>query len=381
MPQVDAKLPRWMWIAFAALAVGAVILGAHPRRAIDLRVYLTAAQRFLEGTDLYRAADGAMPFKYAPQSAWLFLPIAWLPGPLAAAIWNLLSVAGLAWAAKVTVRLTGAPPKALLWGLAVLLHPLYLEFHYGQVDLAILVVLVAAFVQSERGPRGEWWAGLLIALAILLKAPSVLVLAVPLLRLQWRVLAGCLAGGLCASLPLIARYGLGGTIDQTRGWLSLIQSSTAPWILGHNPQGLPTVLLAMLGANDPPSASAMTLAQLFGVLILGLVIAVAHVRAPERRFEVFTQAMAASVLASPLAWRANFVVLFPLVVMALVSRDKLRVAACLALLAVGLVLNPFLWGPETFQQLMRLRPFFVAGMGIVLVSIPHRARPNRTARI
>src|SRR5262245_16413565 len=70
-----SSAPEWAFRALpGVLAVLAVVLGQHPRRGLDFRVYLLAAERFLAGADLYAASDGIMPFKYAPLTAPLFLP-------------------------------------------------------------------------------------------------------------------------------------------------------------------------------------------------------------------------------------------------------------------------------------------------------------------
>src|SRR4051794_15111254 len=84
------------------LAVLAVVLGQHPRRALDFRVYLLAAERFLAGANLYPPSDGFMPFKYAPVTAPLFLPFTLLPARAAAALWNLGSVVALGALARLT---------------------------------------------------------------------------------------------------------------------------------------------------------------------------------------------------------------------------------------------------------------------------------------
>src|SRR5687768_4153440 len=88
------------------LAVLAVVLGQHPRRGLDFRVYLLAAERFLAGAELYPASDGFMPFKYAPLTAPLFLPFTLLPARAAAALWNLGSIAALAVLARYASRAT-----------------------------------------------------------------------------------------------------------------------------------------------------------------------------------------------------------------------------------------------------------------------------------
>ncbi|MBX5483860.1 MAG: DUF2029 domain-containing protein [Myxococcaceae bacterium] len=147
---------RARWIAALtalALVALAIALGANPRRGIDLRVYLTAASRFLDGSPLYRASDGAMPFKYAPPGAWLFIPLLALPARGATVLWNLLSVATLLASARWWSRRLGLGEKgAACVGLTVLAlaHPIFFELHYAQVDLAMLGLFTAATDGLER---------------------------------------------------------------------------------------------------------------------------------------------------------------------------------------------------------------------------------------
>ena len=75
----DRKAFRWV---LAGLGLFALIISLNPRRGIDLRVYLTAAERFWAHQPLYQEADGPMPFKYAPAAAWLFSPFTLLPARL-----------------------------------------------------------------------------------------------------------------------------------------------------------------------------------------------------------------------------------------------------------------------------------------------------------
>lgn len=108
-PVHKTAAPRW---AFWGLLLGLAALGQHPRRGVDFRVYLTAAERFLTGAELYPVSDGTMPFKYAPVATPLFLPFALLPARLAVARWNLLSVAALAAVARLTSRAAPGPTEA-----------------------------------------------------------------------------------------------------------------------------------------------------------------------------------------------------------------------------------------------------------------------------
>lgn len=347
------------WVAVLVLVAAAVALGAHPRRAIDLKVYLLAAERFLDAAPLYRHTDGAMPFKYAPATAWLFAPLTLLPSSAAAVLWNLLSVAALWGTARLwfaRLRTPTARARGMwLGGLVALVHPLLLELHYAQVDLAMLWLLTVTLCTSERRPAV---AGITLALACLLKPPALLV-ALPLLaRRHWRALLVAAAGGASMFLPVVARYGARGAIEAVQAWTSLTSATTAPWILGHNPQGLPTLLLSLFhGDGMEPAPAAMMAAQLVATALFVAALAAARPH-PDAADALVLLGVA---LLSPLAWRANFVLAFPALLLALASKGRSGLTVAMVFALVGAAVTPA-WGDERFRSLMSARPFTAAAL-------------------
>ena len=228
MAASDERRRRLAWIiALVILTAAALVLGAHPRRGIDLRVYLTAAQRFFEGTSLYRASDGAMPFKYAPPSAAFFLPLLVFPPRVATVLWNLISVAAFAWTLRQVLRtLPTAPAFTPVWVVLALAHPLYLELHYGQVDLAMLAVLW--FAISESNEQRPIRSGFAIALASLFKPPALIVLGLFLVRRQWKGLAAYAAALTVLWIPFVLRFGLSGTFSEVHAWSELVEPPLGP---------------------------------------------------------------------------------------------------------------------------------------------------------
>lgn len=348
-----------VWIAMLALFAAAVALGAHPRRAIDLKVYLLAAERFVDAAPLYRHTDGAMPFKYAPATAWLFAPLTLLPSSAAAVLWNLLSVTALWVTARLwfeRLRTPAAQARGMWLGAVVALsHPLWLELHYAQVDLAMLLLLTVTLCTSERRPA---LAGIALALACLLKPPALLVALPLLVRRRWRALVVAAAAGASMFLPVVARYGAHGAIEAVQSWMSLTSATTAPWILGHNPQGLPTLLLSWFyGDGMEPAPAAMMAAQLVAAALFVAALAVARPRADATDALV----LLGVALLSPLAWRANFVLAFPALLLALASKSRSGRAVVVIFALVGATVTPA-WGDERFRSLMSARPFTAAAV-------------------
>lgn len=354
------RLARHAWtLVLVLLCALAVAKGLSRRAGLDLRVYLAAAERFVEGSALYREADGHMPFKYAPPAAALFVPLALVPARAATVLWNLASVLALALAVRTLAR-RFAPgegsPAAHAWAPAAaclaLAQPLFLELHYAQVDLLMLLLLVLAADAAESGRAGR--AGALWALAVLLKPPAALFALYLLLRRHARALAWGAALGVLALAPVLLRYGPAGTRAELGAWEALVARTTTPWVLGHNPQGLPTLLLgALLPAGAEPTAAQVTAAQLAA---LGLFALALLVRRPERTALLGLCALGTAWL-SPLAWRANFVLALPLVWLALARGRWGGRAVALAVLAVSALVVEGPWGGERFRALMLARPF------------------------
>jgi hypothetical protein len=354
-----ASAPRWAFQALLlGLAVLAVVLGQHPRRGLDFRVYLVAAERFLAGAELYPATDGFMPFKYAPLTAPLFVPFTLVPARVAAALWNLGSVLALGALAQLTSRAAPASGEREPWPWAsvlttlALLPALHLEFFYAQVDGVMLLLLALAAVDAERGRT--WGPAFAFAVAVLLKPPAALLGLFFLARKRWRVLGASVGLGLVLALPSLARYGPEGLLAQSRAWLDTLARTTPPWALGHNPQGLPTLLLSLVLPTGPePSGTALAVAQ---VLALVLFVAVLVWSRPGP-VDLLACCCLGVTLLSPLAWRANFVMAWPL--LRSVAEHRTRGGLILVALAglAGVLTSDTVLGAEAARQALHWRPY------------------------
>lgn len=380
MSQPGAGEPRqrvaavvW-WILLAVLAVFGCIRALRGH-CIDFEVYHTATHRFLAGTPLYRAADGAMPFKYAPPVAWLMLPWTVLPAPIGAALWNITSVAVLARSARwLRQRATiWRSPGTLRWfavlSTLALGHSAALVVYYGQVDLVLLGLVLAAWLAPGRGP-GALLAGAALAAAVLLKPPAGIVGVGLLAAGRWRVVAAGLALYGASWGPVLVRYGVAGSGELLLAWRELLAGTTPPWALGHNPQGLPTLLLEWVARGEPPAQQSIVIAQ--GLAIALFLVAVVVAR-PRGVAALAAYTLGAALL-SPLAWRANYVLAWPAVFWALVwgaTKARWLGAAVVAVtFAVGLAFAEGFWAAAMFKQAMAgLRPFawsFIAVLAVLL---------------
>jgi hypothetical protein len=363
---------RQLWDRAFALAL--LALAAHGAtlavagRGFDFSIFVRAADRFLHGEALYPAGDGPWVFKYSPAAAWLFAPFTLLPLRLATALWNVGSVALLWLSARAVARSPGAalPAAAPLVATLALAPPLLLELRFGQVDLVLLALLVFAM---ELAPRRPWLAGLLAALAILIKLPALLVLVPFALKRNFRALAAVPIAALLLCLPLLIRYGPSGAASAFADWSQMLARTTPLWAPGHNPQGLPTGLLALLTpAGAVPSPAAMAAAQVGALIIFAMLLWLVRRHEPE----LAALLCAGAALLSPLCWRANLVLELPLFMLA--SRTRAGRAALAAFFAVGLFVNEAVLAAAPLQAAMMLRPFLLTSLAVIAAVVGQARR-------
>ncbi len=364
-------------------AVGLLFLGLglafalNPRRCIDFTVFRTAGARWLAGTSLYQAADGPMPFKYAPPAALLLAPWALLSRSVGAVLWNLGSVLFLLLALARLPRVDpGSRNTDGSWAALALAGPISTVLFYGQVDLWLLglLVLAAAAVQTRDG------GGVALGLAVLTKPPAVIAGLFFVARRRLRAIAA--AGGvvLLACALFAARVGPQAFAAELAAWRGLVERSTVAWVTGPNPQGLPTLILDVAGwLGTPPSPDALWLAQLSAALFFAALVLVVR----DDAGATFRMSTLAVAMSSPLAWRANFVLALP-AVRRLVADSRAGDGfsrAVLAAVVLTSLLTSGLLDRTATERLLAFRPWGVLGLLLVVVEFsPPRARgPVRTA--
>ncbi len=295
-------------LMLVALAVIGVAKGAT-ERAKDYHVYHRAGERFVAGESLYHESDLPMPFKYPPPAGALLVPLSFLPRAVGGALWNAFSALCVAF----SLWRWGATPSQAALALAASFQSLFLLMDHGQVDAMILALTTIAVTQRHDHPfaAGSAWA-----LACLLKPPAGLLLIPFLIERRFRVVGAALAAGCTAAALVVLRYGVFGALTLTFEWRTLLSAATAPWYLRHDAQGFPSLLLTLwLGADHqaPPVPSSLEMA--LGLLLsLGLFAAVLLMSRPRDEMLHATILLGVALL-SPQAWRANYVMAIPALVL------------------------------------------------------------------
>jgi hypothetical protein len=169
---VRCFLPIW-FLVFAALTLRHFAM--HDLIGIDLRIYRHAAEVALSGGSPWTIEPGVFPFAGPPPTLLLYIPLAFLPLPIATVLMMSVGLGAAAWA----IRRLGLP----LWWL--LFPPLFDALLVGNPDALVLPLLLV------KGP--------LAGLAAVLKVYGIVPL---LLQRRWPAVAVAVGVSLL-SLPLI----------------------------------------------------------------------------------------------------------------------------------------------------------------------------------
>ncbi|WP_188111237.1 glycosyltransferase 87 family protein [Nocardioides antri] len=317
-----------------ALAVGAAVVGAWEGGFTDLHVYRYAGQAVLDGASAYDADDPVtgLPFTYPPFAAVLMVPLALLPGWLAASLWTGASAACLAGSVLVALRASGrrAPGwlVALLALVALGLEPVWQSLSFGQVNTVLMLAILVDVVRPERR-----WSGVLVGIAAGIKLTPLVFVA--LLVLVGRRTAACRAALAFAATVAIgyAAMPAGATSYWTDGLLDA--GRVGPPALAHN-QSLFGALTRLL--DGPPSTLVwVTVAAPLALAVLG--VGALCWRRGDRVLGTCLAALA-MLLASPVSWSHHWVWAVPVAV-ALWERTRWAATAWTAVF----VARPVVWPP------------------------------------
>lgn len=303
-PAARPAAPRNAATASALVAVAVAALAAlacamiGPVVPIDLAVYLRAAQDVVAGRDPYVTPDGALPYLYPPLAAVLFVPLAALPGPVAAALMTAASVVALGRICLLASRAAGRPLTWPVVALAALSEPVFATLAFGQVNLVVVWLTLEGYL-CRSGRRG----GVLIGLAIALKLTPAIFLVPLLLRRRWDAVGALLAAvatgmsvGALAAPAASGRYWSGVFADGSRvglGYLTNQSFTGAAWRLA--------------GSGGAPAVTGV----LCAATAFGLVTALLRHQADPLRDAVCTGL--AGLLISPISWTHHWVWAIPLV--------------------------------------------------------------------
>jgi alpha-1,2-mannosyltransferase len=303
---------------------------------VDFDSFWRSARAMLEGRNIY---DTGVQLVNLNPPVWTVLisPLGLLEPLTAYRVFVLISlvvvVGYLAW----TVEELRLRPGWTVVGVVMLLlsSPLLATLALGQVYPLLALGLVAAWVADRRDEREI--SGAALGVVVALKPVLLPVLLWPLVRLRWRALAAALIAGAVATLLGIVVLGPGATLD----YFGVLrdQSVSTYW----DNASLPSAA-ARLFTENPYAQNVATLPWMVPVAyVLGLgaiLLTAARVRhGPEAGLWAL---VAASLLASPIAWH-NYLVLLGPGILLLLARGMAPTAFLLLALQSIPAQWPLIW--------------------------------------
>jgi alpha-1,2-mannosyltransferase len=325
----------WMDVRYLGGALGRISTSSM-RVHVDFDSFWLSARALLEGGDIYDT--GARLVNLNPP-VWTVLisPLGLMEAIDAYRLFVLLSVlivlGYLAWTAE---ELGLRPVWAVVGaGLLLLSSPLISTLALGQVYPVLALGLVAAWILDRRD--APWPSGAALGLVVALKPSLAPVLLWPLVRRRWDAFAAACVSGLATTLVGLIVAGPAATWR----YVGVLNegSAAAYWDNASIPAAM-----ARFFTEHPYAQNAATLPWM---VYVGYALGVAVVVVTAARIRGGGEAglwalVAASLLASPIAWH-NYLVLLAPGVLLLLARG--RVAPALFLIALQAIPAqwPLLW--------------------------------------
>lgn len=326
----------WMNVRYLGGALGRISTDSM-RVHVDFDSFWRSARALLEGGDIYDA--GARLVNLNPP-VWTVLisPLGFMEAIDAYRLFVLLSVlvvlGYLAWTAEeIGLRPVWAVVGA---GLLLLSSPLISTLALGQVYPVLALGLVAAWILDRRG-ESRRLSGVALGLVVALKPSLAPVLLWPLVRRRWDAFVAACASGLAATLVGLVVAGPAATWR----YVGVLNEGTANayWDNASIPAAM-----ARFFTEHPYGQN---LATLPWMVYVGYAVGIAVVALTAVRIRGGGEAglwalVAASLLASPIAWH-NYLVLLAPGVLLLLARGWIAPALFLLALQAVPAQWPLLW--------------------------------------
>ena len=378
---LPSRAGRKRWVApliygVLGLELAAVIGFAATYNALDFRIYMWGGHAVIHDTRLYLVLAYGHWFTYSPFAAIVFVPIAALPLAVARVLWDLASVAALAYSLVLILKLAGyRPSRTMVAGVtaaALPLDPVYQTLYLGQINLILLALILTDVWRVSRGRN----AGLGVGMAAAIKlTPAIFIVFFLLAR---RTKAAFIAVG------TFAGCGLAGLLIAPRAselyWEHLFYDTKrvgAPYISNQSPYA---AAIRIAGGAAHVGAWYVVIPLALGAIGLAAATILA-------RHDDWLGAAAVTgttgLLVSPVSWAHHWVWILPALVV--LVRSGHRVAAGFGYLLFAVA--PFWYTPHSggpreygFHWLLTLAAncYLIAGLAF-LAYMAWRAYLIRTA--
>lgn len=279
---------------------------------IDFQVNLEAGKRLRLAETPYRFEDGHYMFKYLPSSAFLYLPLSYLPLDLAKGIWYFFII----FCSLALIRLSFflVPSTIVKSKWLMVIPPLILikyflrEIDLGQINtLVTLILLIMVWnldrQTDERSHKKDIYAGFLWGLAIALKPYALIFLPYFLLKGKWRtLLSGMCMLSVAALIPSLY-YGLKGNFIVLDEWISTLSQSTPTLLTTWD--NISIIAFFNKWTGDPKLSLILTVIFLSVLALLVLLLMILGKRVEKAAILECSVLLILIPLASPLGWDYN----------------------------------------------------------------------------
>jgi Glycosyltransferase family 87 len=344
-----------------ALVIGFAIV----YRPFDLRIYLWGGHAVWHGLRLYDVEYLKNWFTYPPFAAVVFAPLAQIPAVVTGLIWELGTVAALAWACVITLRLAGYQPQRLvvlaMVAAGFLLEPVYHTLYLGQVNVFLLTLVLIDFSRISRGHAAGIGTGVATAVKLV---PGIFIVFFLVTR-RWRDAA-------ISAATFLACSGIGYLVDPSASrlyWTKLFYDTSRnsiPYISNQSPYATVTRLF---GGVSHVGGWYDVVPVALG--ILGLAIA-ATLAKRQDWLGAATVTGVTGLLVSPISWTHHWVWVLPALVLLMRGGKGARIGAACAFLLF--VLAPMWFTPYShlagdfgFRGVVTLiaNSFTIAGLAFI----------------
>ncbi len=246
----------------------------------DFEVNYNAGKRLRWAETLYRFNDGHYMFKYLPSSAFLYLPLSYLPLDVAKAIWYYFVLFAFVIILYLSYRLlsNGKKSRYILILPPLILVKFYLrELKLGQINALVTVVLLLMIwnllSDTKKGySKKEFLAGFLWGLGIAMKPYAVIFFPYLLIKRRWRaLLSGILVLGGAILSPAIF-YGLQGNFIVLKEWYSTLSKSTPGQLATADNVSIIALFTKWTGNTGLSMILSTVVISLLAILILVLIL-------------------------------------------------------------------------------------------------------------
>jgi alpha-1,2-mannosyltransferase len=334
---------------------------------VDLMVYRNASPELFTGS-LYEwrlkefSDQFALPFTYPPFSALVFVPLSWVPWGVARWFWQLLSLACLWFITRKSLGLVGSndPRRAMLWtGLFVWVEPVRTTLNYGQINLVLAALLLAAMVSAR-----DWKAGAGVGVAAGLKLT-------PAISGLYFLVTGRFKAAAWSIAAFFGMVGLAYLVSPSQSnhyWFHLLGDATRVGPVGS------AINQSLRGALSRTVGYDVQTGPIFlAGVVVAAVLAGFALRAAVKAEDTLAMIVAVQflgLLVSPISWSHHWVWAVP-ALMWLVYAAKHRLATVTAvawLAAIGSYLISFLLNAQPSIWIIP-RPWYYSALGWVYPAV------------